>query len=70
MQRKLKAATAWCERINELAPEHRDRREWRYALLGEEMFRDWRSKGGRLADLLDYARVRATGDSSAQLSLV
>jgi type III restriction enzyme len=70
VQRKLKAATAWCERINELAPEHRDQREWRYVLLGEVMFHDWRSKGGRLAELLDYARVRTTGDSSAQLSLV
>ena len=70
VQRKLKAATAWCERINELAPEHRDQRDWRYVLLGEAIFHDWRSKGGRLAELLDYARVRTTGDSSAQLSLV
>jgi type III restriction enzyme len=70
VQRKLKAATAWCERINELAPEHRDQREWRYVLLGEAIFHDWRTKGGRLAELLDFARVRATGDSSAQLSLV
>jgi type III restriction enzyme len=59
VQRKLKAAIAWCERINALA-----------VLLGEAIFHDWRTKGGRLAELLDFARVRATGDSSAQLSLV
>ncbi|MDP2795338.1 MAG: DEAD/DEAH box helicase family protein [Sulfurisoma sp.] len=70
VQRKFKAATAWCERINELAPEYRDQREWRYVLLGEAMFYDWRGKGGRLAELLDYARVRLAGDASAQLSLV
>jgi type III restriction enzyme len=58
VQRKLKAAAAWCERINGLAPEQRGQREWHYVLLGESMFNDWRGKGGRLAELLDFARVR------------
>jgi len=70
VQRKLKAAAAWCERINGLAPEHRDGREWRYALVGETMFRDWRAKGGRLAELLEFARVRALGDAGTQQSLL
>ncbi|MDZ4252847.1 MAG: DEAD/DEAH box helicase family protein [Sulfuritalea sp.] len=70
VQRKLKAATAWCERINELAPEHRDQREWRYVLLGEAMFYDWRTKGGRLVELLDFARVRPLGGTGAQQPLL
>lgn len=70
VQRKLKAATAWCDRINDLAPEHRDNRAWRYVLLGESMFRDWRAKGGRLAELLEFARVRPLGDTGMQQSLL
>jgi type III restriction enzyme len=70
VQRKLKAAAAWCERINNLAPEHRDGREWRYALVGEALLYDWRAKGGRLAELMEYARVRPLGDATAQQSLL
>lgn len=70
VQRKLKAAAAWCERINGLAPEYRDGRKWRYALLGEVMFHDWRTKGSRLAELLEFARVRPLGDAMAQQSLL
>lgn len=70
VQRKLKAAAAWCERINGLAAEHRDGHEWRYALVGETMFRDWRTKGGRLAELLEFARVRPLNATGAQQSLL
>lgn len=70
VQRKLKAATAWCERINGLAPEYRGQREWRYVLLGEAMFHDWRAKGGRLAELLEFARVRPLGDAGTQQPLL
>jgi type III restriction enzyme len=69
VQRKLKAATAWCERINALAPEHREQRQWHYVLLGEDAFRDWRSKGAHLAELLRYARVRPLADPGRQQSL-
>ncbi len=66
VQRKLKAATAWCERINALVPELRDDLPWHYVLLGESLFRDWREKGARLDDLLNFARVRPLGDASTQ----
>jgi type III restriction enzyme len=69
VQRKLKAATAWCERVNALAPEHREQRQWHYVLLGEDAFRDWRSKGAHLAELLRYARVRPLADPGRQQSL-
>ena len=69
VQRKLKAATAWCERVNALAPEHREQRQWHYVLLGEDAFRNWRSKGARLAELLRYARVRTLADPGRQQSL-
>ena len=59
VQRKLKAATAWCERINGLPDaEGQMRRRWHYVLLGERIFAEWRNKGARLPELLDFARVR------------
>lgn len=66
VQRKLKSATAWCERINGLPPEQRDGLPWHYVLLGESQFRDWRSKAARLGELLDFARVRPLNDASLQ----
>jgi type III restriction enzyme len=47
-----------------------DNRDWRYVLLGEASFYDWQSKGGRLADLLDFARVRPAGNVAAQQALI
>ncbi|WP_227978038.1 hypothetical protein [Arenimonas daejeonensis] len=69
VQRKLKAAVAWCERVNALAPEHRDGRTWHYALLGEELFHDWREKGARLQELLAFSRVRPSPGREAQAAL-
>ena len=70
VRRKLKAATAWCRRINALAPEHRHGREWHYALIGESLFWDWRDKGARLEELLAFSRIReATATSQAALPL-
>ncbi|NOU25877.1 MAG: DEAD/DEAH box helicase family protein [Methylotenera sp.] len=69
VQRKLKAAVAWCERINNLAPELRDNCNWHYVLLGESMFADWRGKNARLPELLDFARVRAQHSNIVQAKL-
>jgi type III restriction enzyme len=66
VQRKLKAAVAWCERINQLDPALRDNCNWHYVLLGEAMFMDWRNKHARLPELLDFARVRAQASSVTQ----
>lgn len=60
--RKRKAAVAWCDRINALPPEHRGEAEWHYVLLGEDTFYGWRDKGGSVADLLAYARLRPVED--------
>ncbi|MBU2341845.1 MAG: DEAD/DEAH box helicase family protein [Alphaproteobacteria bacterium] len=60
--RKRKAAVGWCDRINGLAPEHRQDAEWHYVLLGEETFYNWRDKGGSVAELLAYARLRPVDD--------
>ena len=70
VQRKLKAAVSWCERINNLTPELRDNCSWHYVLLGESMFRDWRDKHARLPELLDFARERAQASSAAQEKLI
>ncbi|MGH8121272.1 MAG: DEAD/DEAH box helicase family protein [Rudaea sp.] len=70
VQRKRKAAAAWCERINELPPELRGGLPWHYALVGESTFHDWRRKGARLGELLAFSRVRGAPTPQAQGSLV
>lgn len=70
VQRKLKAAIAWCERINQLSPEHRGDLTWHYVLLAENTVVEWQSKGARLAELLDFARLRPQADASAQFKLL
>jgi hypothetical protein len=70
VQRKLKAAVAWCERINALEPDLRDGKTWYYALLGESIFYEWQSKNETLVALLDYARIRPQLAQSAQSRLL
>ncbi len=70
VQRKLKAAVAWCERINALAPELRQGLPWHYVLLSEPVVLEWQAKGARLAELLDFARLRPLADASLQQRLL
>jgi type III restriction enzyme len=70
VQRKLKAAQTWCERINALPAEHRQALPWHYVLLGEALFHDWRSKGGGLAELLKFAKVRPANGAALQGNLL
>ena len=70
VQRKLKAAVAWCARINTLEPEHRQGLPWHYVLLAENVLHEWQGKGAHLAELLDYARLRPLGDASLQARLI
>lgn len=70
VQRKLKAAMAWCERINNQPTGGRGDLPWHYVLLGEHMLQEWQSKGGRLAELLDYARLRPVADATRQERLL
>lgn len=61
VQRKQKAALAWCEQINELPEEQRDGRDWAYVLLGETIVNEWHKKNATVTDLLEYARLRKAG---------
>jgi type III restriction enzyme len=70
VQRKLKAALAWCERINNLTEEQRGGPAWNYVLLAENVLYEWQSKGAHLAELLDYARLRPLGEASLQQRLI
>lgn len=70
VQRKCKAATAWCERINELPPADRANLPWHYVLLAENLVHEWQSQGERLAKLLDYARLRPLAHAFAQTPLL
>lgn len=66
VQRKLRAAAQWCERINRLNPDQRIGRNWHYVLLGEVSFYEWRDKGARLVELLQFARIRGPQGISSQ----
>ena len=70
VQRKLKAAMAWCERINGLPADSRDSLPWHYVLRAENVLLEWQAKGARLAELLDYARLRPLADASTQGRLI
>lgn len=69
VQRKQRAAVAWCEQINQLPEEQRDGREWHYVLLGETIVKEWKSKNARASELLDYARLRR-GNTARQERLI
>jgi type III restriction enzyme len=58
VKRKLKAALAWCERINNLSEEQRGGSPWCYVVVGEDVVYEWQGKGAQLAEMLDYARLR------------
>ncbi len=70
VQRKLKAATAWCQRLNDLPPELRGGLPWHYVLLAEDVVYEWQGKGARLGELLDYARLRPLAQASLQGQLL
>jgi type III restriction enzyme len=70
VQRKLKAAMAWCERINGLSAEQRGGAPWHYVLLAENVVYEWQGKGARLAELLSYARLRPLAEASLQERLL
>ena len=66
VQRKLRAAAAWCGRVNAWPPEHRSQAEWHYALVGEAVFGEFYDKGASLAELLHFCRVRAAATPADQ----
>ena len=70
VQRKLKAATAWCQRINDLPADLRGGLPWHYVLLAEDVVYEWQGKGARLGELLDYARLRPLAEASLQEQLL
>ena len=41
-----------------LPAEKRANREWHYVLLSEATFYEWRDKNARMAEMLDFARLR------------
>ncbi|MCW5237415.1 restriction endonuclease subunit R [Verminephrobacter eiseniae] len=69
VQRKLKAALAWCERINHLSAQQRGSAPWHYVLLAEDLVHEWQAKGAGLTQLLHYARLRPPAHVSLQAGL-
>ena len=70
VQRKRRAALAWCERINGLSVEQGGGAPWHYVLLAETALLDWQAKGARLAELLGYARLRPLAHAALQERLI
>lgn len=66
VQRKLKAATLYCERINKLAPDQRNNEIWNYALVGEGIVEQYIKANGLVSELLNYAKVRQALPSDQQ----
>jgi type III restriction enzyme len=69
VKRKLKAAMAWCERINSLAAEQRRHETWHYVLLGENTVVQWQKDNKRCSELLSFAKLRNT-TVSTQVRLI
>ncbi|MEI6746411.1 MAG: DEAD/DEAH box helicase family protein [Methylococcaceae bacterium] len=70
VQRKLKAAVNWCERINTLPPEERGNTNWYYALIGESVFYDWHRKNATLSELCEFSKLRPNASAQMQKSLL
>lgn len=70
IQRKHKAALAWCDCINALPNTLRGELPWHYVLLGEDVVYEWQSKGEHLASLLSYARLRPLAQAFLQNRLL
>jgi type III restriction enzyme len=66
VQRKLKAAALYCERINSLPPEQRNSDTWGYALVGESIIEQYVKAHGSVSELLNYAKVRQITQSDQQ----
>lgn len=57
VQQKRRAATEWCEKINQLPTDKRQGRTWEYILLGENDFYGLSSAGATLTDICQRCRV-------------
>lgn len=58
VQRKLKAAALYCERINSLPFEKRNNQTWSYALVGQSRVEQYIKANGTVSELLKVAKVR------------
>lgn len=68
VQRKRKAAMAWCERINQLPAALRENRLWHYVLLGEDAVAEWQAQHAPLEKLLQFTRLSPAFEVHQQAS--
>ena len=57
VQRKKRAAKAWCDRINELGDTYTRGKSWYYVILGESPVKQFHAANARVSELLEYARL-------------
>ncbi len=70
VNRKRRAALAWCSRINSLPEEKRSDRVWRYVLLGQDIVEQYRANNMRVTDLLEYAKLTSGNEIGIQERLL
>ena len=59
VQKKQIAALNWVYRVNQLPPEMRSNATWEYVIIGNAFFNDWKEKGASIAEMLEFAKLRA-----------
>lgn len=57
VKQKQLGAIDWVSKVNELEPEDRMNRQWRYVLLGEETFYTMRNHGASIVDIFEYGEL-------------
>ncbi len=57
VQQKRRAATEWCEKINQLPEQSRNGKDWEYILLGEDVFYGLSTNGATVTDIFNRCKV-------------
>ena len=66
VQRKLKAAAMYCDRINSLPSDKRNNEIWSYALIGQNRVEQYIKANGTVAELLAMAKVTRNPSNEQQ----
>lgn len=67
---KKKAAVEWAKKINELNLTERMGCTWSYALVGQELFEQFKTNGASARDILGFTKLKKSDTIVGQLSLL
>ena len=66
---KETATLDWLKKINELKPDDRMNCRWKYALVSDSLFYQFKANGASLSDILEYAKLTRPIKANGQLSM-